>query len=104
MMWGMGLIWVLVVIVLVLAASALVKYLISKEQVTRRLEHLTMPRIAVSRSREGASAMPTTKRWFRRVFRLECFTKHGWWSEVVAILSGVTAHSIGLTVFGIGKL
>jgi type IV secretory pathway VirB2 component (pilin) len=30
MMWGMGLIWVLLVIVLVLAAAALVKYLISK--------------------------------------------------------------------------
>jgi type IV secretory pathway VirB2 component (pilin) len=30
MMWGMGLIWVLLVIVLLLAAAALVKYLISK--------------------------------------------------------------------------
>ena len=30
MMWGMGLVWVLLVIVLVLAAAALVKYLISK--------------------------------------------------------------------------
>lgn len=30
MMWGMGLIWVLLVIVLVLAAAALVKYLITK--------------------------------------------------------------------------
>ena len=30
MMWGMGLIWVLLVIVLVLTAAALVKYLISK--------------------------------------------------------------------------
>ena len=30
MMWGMGLIWVLLVIVLVLAVAALVKYLITK--------------------------------------------------------------------------
>jgi type IV secretory pathway VirB2 component (pilin) len=30
MMWGMGLIWVLLVIVLLLAAAALVKYLITK--------------------------------------------------------------------------
>ena len=30
MMWGMGIVWVLLVIVLVLAAAALVKYLISK--------------------------------------------------------------------------
>ncbi len=30
MMWGMGLIWVLLVIVLLLTAAALVKYLISK--------------------------------------------------------------------------
>ena len=30
MMWGMGLIWVLLVIVLVLTAAALVKFLISK--------------------------------------------------------------------------
>ncbi len=30
MMWGMGLVWVLLVIVLVLAAAALVKYLITK--------------------------------------------------------------------------
>lgn len=29
MMWGMGLVWVLVVIVLILAAAALVKYLLS---------------------------------------------------------------------------
>lgn len=32
MMWGMGVIWILVVIVLVLAAAALVKYLISKNR------------------------------------------------------------------------
>jgi type IV secretory pathway VirB2 component (pilin) len=30
MMWGMGVVWVLLVIVLVLAAAALVKYLITK--------------------------------------------------------------------------
>ena len=30
MMWGMGIVWVLLVIVLVLAAAALVKYLISR--------------------------------------------------------------------------
>jgi type IV secretory pathway VirB2 component (pilin) len=30
MMWGMGLVWILLVIVLVLAAAALVKYLITK--------------------------------------------------------------------------
>jgi hypothetical protein len=30
MMWGMGIVWVLLVIVLVLAAAALVKYLITK--------------------------------------------------------------------------
>jgi type IV secretory pathway VirB2 component (pilin) len=30
MMWGMGLVWILLVIVLVLTAAALVKYLISK--------------------------------------------------------------------------
>jgi type IV secretory pathway VirB2 component (pilin) len=30
MMWGMGLVWLLLVIVLVLTAAALVKYLISK--------------------------------------------------------------------------
>ena len=30
MMWGMGLVWVLLVIVLILAAAALVKYLITK--------------------------------------------------------------------------
>ena len=30
MMWGMGLVWVLLVVVLVLGAAALVKYLISK--------------------------------------------------------------------------
>jgi type IV secretory pathway VirB2 component (pilin) len=30
MMWSMGLVWVLIVIVLLLAAAALVKYLISK--------------------------------------------------------------------------
>jgi hypothetical protein len=30
MMWGMGLLWILLVIVLGLAAAALVKYLISK--------------------------------------------------------------------------
>ena len=30
MMWGIGLVWVLLVIVLVLAAAALVKYLITK--------------------------------------------------------------------------
>jgi type IV secretory pathway VirB2 component (pilin) len=30
MMWGMGLVWVLLVVVLVLAAAALVKNLISK--------------------------------------------------------------------------
>jgi type IV secretory pathway VirB2 component (pilin) len=30
MMWGMGLVWVLLVIVLALAAAALVKYPISK--------------------------------------------------------------------------
>jgi type IV secretory pathway VirB2 component (pilin) len=30
MMWGMGLVWILLVIVLVLAAAALVKYLMSK--------------------------------------------------------------------------
>jgi type IV secretory pathway VirB2 component (pilin) len=30
MMWGMGLVWVLVIIVLILAAAALVKYLITK--------------------------------------------------------------------------
>jgi len=29
-MWGMGIVWVLLVIVLVLAAAALVKYLISR--------------------------------------------------------------------------
>lgn len=29
MMWGMGLIWILVVVVLILAAAALVKYLFS---------------------------------------------------------------------------
>lgn len=31
MMWGMGLIWLLVVIVLVLAAAALVKYLFANK-------------------------------------------------------------------------
>ncbi len=31
MMWGMGLVWLLVIIVLVLAAAALVKYLFFKE-------------------------------------------------------------------------
>jgi type IV secretory pathway VirB2 component (pilin) len=30
MMWGMGLVWILLVIVLVLTAAALVKYLITK--------------------------------------------------------------------------
>jgi type IV secretory pathway VirB2 component (pilin) len=30
MMWGMGLVWILLVVVLVLGAAALVKYLISK--------------------------------------------------------------------------
>jgi len=30
MMWGMGIVWVLLVIVLVLAAAALIKYLLSK--------------------------------------------------------------------------
>ena len=30
MMWGMGLVWVLLVVVLLLGAAALVKYLISK--------------------------------------------------------------------------
>jgi hypothetical protein len=30
MVWGMGLLWLLLVIVLVLAAAALVKYLITK--------------------------------------------------------------------------
>jgi hypothetical protein len=30
MMWGMGLVWVLIVIVLLLATAALVKYLMSK--------------------------------------------------------------------------
>ena len=30
MIWGMGLVWVLLVVVLVLGAAALVKYLISK--------------------------------------------------------------------------
>jgi type IV secretory pathway VirB2 component (pilin) len=30
MMWGMGLVWLLLVIVLILAAAALVKYLVSK--------------------------------------------------------------------------
>jgi hypothetical protein len=30
MMWGMGLVWVLLIIVLILAAAALVKYLIAK--------------------------------------------------------------------------
>ena len=30
MLWGMGLVWILLVIVLVLAAAALVKYLITK--------------------------------------------------------------------------
>ena len=32
MMWGMGLIWLLVVIVLILAAAALVKYLRSGDK------------------------------------------------------------------------
>jgi type IV secretory pathway VirB2 component (pilin) len=32
MMWGMGLIWFLLVIVLILAAAALVKYLVSKNR------------------------------------------------------------------------
>jgi type IV secretory pathway VirB2 component (pilin) len=32
MVWGMGVIWVLVVIVLILGAAALVKYLISKNR------------------------------------------------------------------------
>jgi len=30
MMWGMGLVWVLLVVVLLLGAAALVKYLMSK--------------------------------------------------------------------------
>jgi hypothetical protein len=32
MMWGMGLVWLLLVVVLVLAAAALVKYLSSKQR------------------------------------------------------------------------
>jgi hypothetical protein len=29
-MWGMGLIWLLVIVVLILAAAALIKYLLSR--------------------------------------------------------------------------
>jgi hypothetical protein len=32
MMWGMGLLWILLIVVLVLAAAALVKYLISSRR------------------------------------------------------------------------
>ena len=39
MMWGMGLIWLLVVTVLILAAAALVKYLLTG----RRVEHRDGP-------------------------------------------------------------
>jgi tellurite resistance protein TehA-like permease len=36
MMWGMGLLWLLVVIVLILAAAALVKYLRSGDKAGRQ--------------------------------------------------------------------
>jgi hypothetical protein len=36
MMWGMGLFWLLAVIVLILAAAALVKYLRSRDKIDRR--------------------------------------------------------------------
>ena len=36
MMWGMGLVWLLIVIVLILAAAALVKYLRSGNNGDRR--------------------------------------------------------------------
>ena len=32
MMWGMGLLWVLLVIVLILAAAALLKYLVARNR------------------------------------------------------------------------
>jgi len=36
MMWGMGLVWLLVVIVLILAAAALIKYLRTESKVGRQ--------------------------------------------------------------------
>jgi tellurite resistance protein TehA-like permease len=36
MMWGMGLIWLLVVVVLILSAAALVKYLFSGRKADRQ--------------------------------------------------------------------